>query len=249
MVCPVALVKVAADQPVGMAQQVAVEGGRDTGGVVVGGFQHLHRLDQVDADEQRAVRAQQGAHALQQQKRLGRIKVADGRAGVEHQPALQWQVGRQGQVGRQVGGQRLHLDCRTLRLQLLGPGLQAVHRDVERHKALGRQQRAQLAGLGAVAGAPFDHRAHRADLLRHGAAVGGHDLLLGARRVVLGQLRDVAKQLRAARVVKILGRDAGRRGQQPGHQVAIGAAVHGGRSGVGGRKLCAVAGHEHGCVL
>ena len=66
-------------------------------------------------------------HGSAMAQQLGRVKVANRRAGVEHQPPLDGNVGRQSQIGRQVGGQRLHLDRRAARLQLLGTGLQAVH--------------------------------------------------------------------------------------------------------------------------
>jgi hypothetical protein len=73
-VLPVAHVEVGAEQAVQVAQQVQVEGRRHAQRVVVGGFQHGDRLDQVDPDQQRAA-GRRRTRLAQQAQRLGGAKL------------------------------------------------------------------------------------------------------------------------------------------------------------------------------
>ena len=85
-------------QPVEVAQQVEVEGRGDAQRVVVGGLQHVRRLDAVDADQQRAARCGGVRLAQQPQRGVGR-EVADARARVEHQRRAAGQVRRAAPAG------------------------------------------------------------------------------------------------------------------------------------------------------
>jgi hypothetical protein len=87
-VAPGADVEVGAQQAVGVAQHVQVEGGRHAQRVVVGGVQHRVLLGQVDADQDAAVRPALGAHAAQEGQRLVRREIADRGTGIEEQAAL-----------------------------------------------------------------------------------------------------------------------------------------------------------------
>ncbi|MPN29999.1 hypothetical protein SDC9_177456 [bioreactor metagenome] len=73
--------EIGADQPVDVLQHIAVEGRRHARRIGVGGLQHMHRLGQVDADEQASAvlaRPQHLAHAREQLHRVARLEVADG---------------------------------------------------------------------------------------------------------------------------------------------------------------------------
>jgi hypothetical protein len=72
--------EVGAELAVDDAQDVAVEGGRDAGGVVVRGLDAARVLDEVDAEQQRAVRPEQAADAAQEPAPGSGPEVADGAA-------------------------------------------------------------------------------------------------------------------------------------------------------------------------
>eukprot|EP01038_Epipyxis_sp_PR26KG_P019651 gene19652-27828_t len=85
-VAPLAHVEIRPQQRVQVAQQVQVEGGRDTQCVVIGCLQHTSRLDQVHANQQRATGRHRVRLAQQRQRACG-VEVADAGPRVEHQGA------------------------------------------------------------------------------------------------------------------------------------------------------------------
>ena len=227
---PLVQVEVAADQPVHVRQHVEVELGRDTGRVVVGGFEHTHVLAQVHADEQGAVVLHQPTHARQQVERLRAVEIADRRPGVEDQAMRGRQICRQVDALRQVAGQRLHLQRRHVGLQAGHRFLQEVGRDVDRHVLRRIDGTAQVAGLFAIARTRLDDDAPGPDTPRDLAGMTLEHGRFGAGGVVLRQARDLLEQARAALVVEILGRNARGVARQPLDDVEMQGVMHSGRS-------------------
>ena len=206
MVAPLPGGEVGADQAVGMPQQVQVEGGGDAERVVVGLFQLVRRLHEVDADQQPAAAGAPAQSHQEGQRLLGR-EVADAGTGVEEDgPALQHALGQVEGIGEvhadagdvQRGVAPLH------RLQRLA---QELHRDVDRHVGGRPKYRQQPHRLRAVARAQVRERAQRADRARHVGGMALEDRRLGAGGVVLVQLGDGFEQARAEPVVEELGRE------------------------------------------
>src|SRR6185437_1612065 len=76
----------AAEFAIDAHQQVEVELGGDAGRVAIGGVEHVQRLDQIDADDQRRARAQNTAGIAQESRRFVRFEIADGGARKESDP-------------------------------------------------------------------------------------------------------------------------------------------------------------------
>ena len=93
-VAPIAQLEVGAEQAIEVAQHVEVEGGSDAEFVIVGGLEQRAWLDQIHADQQRAVGTRCACLAQQAQGRLGR-EVADARAGIEDHRGAVLSLGRQ----------------------------------------------------------------------------------------------------------------------------------------------------------
>ena len=191
-----------------MPQHIAVESGRHARRIVVGGFEHVHILGQVDANQQATIVVDQLAHVGQQVERVGRVKVADGRAGVEHQPPGARNVVGQGHALSHVAADGPCIQAGEVVAQALHRRLQKIGRNIHPHKTRRLHQPAQGAGLLAVARAQLDQRAPHA----HGAGNVGRMLLhergFGAGGVVLGQAGDFLEQAGAVLVVEIFGRNA-----------------------------------------
>src|SRR5664280_88516 len=61
-------------------QQIEIELGGDALGVVIGGVEHVHRFDEIGADDQRRARPKNMRGVAQKRRRLARLEIADGRA-------------------------------------------------------------------------------------------------------------------------------------------------------------------------
>src|SRR5512142_3380346 len=62
-------------------EQIEIEFGGHARGVIVGGVEHLHRLDQVDADNQLGAASEDVRGIAQESRCLMRLEIADGRTG------------------------------------------------------------------------------------------------------------------------------------------------------------------------
>ncbi|MNM73856.1 hypothetical protein D3C81_856010 [compost metagenome] len=218
-VAPVRQHEVGADDPVHVAQQIAVEGGRDAQRIVVGGHQRGLVLVQVDTDQHAIAAPGHAAQPLQQRQRFHRGEIADARARVEEQPPAAPDVARQVERRAQVGAEPQHRDAGMLLLQRRQRRAQEIDGDIEGHVLRRPQAAEQARGLLAIAGAQVHQHAAAAGTRRDGGGGAGKDGCLGARRVVLWQVGDRLEQARAQHVVEELGTDRRRLGTQPGQQL------------------------------
>jgi hypothetical protein len=164
---PIAWVEVAVDQMVQVAQQVQIERCRHAQRIVVGGFQQVDWLDQINADQQAAA-AGLLVHAVQKLLRGLRREVADARAWIEeHRPTLH-RAARQIHGARKIKSEPQHLQLRMAAFDLGHRVCQKINRDVDRDIARGLQRRYQAHRFGAVARAQIDQRADRADGVGNG---------------------------------------------------------------------------------
>lgn len=141
---PVPDLEIAGQQRVHVPQQVQVEGRRQLQRIVVGGLEHLARLDAVHPDQQAAVRTEP-AHMPQHGQRVIGIEVADAGAGIEEQAPCGRNVGGQGQALREILSQRRHPQLGIGRAQAARGGFQVVRGNVDGHVA------ARPAGRGTGA--------------------------------------------------------------------------------------------------
>ena len=125
-------------------QQIEIELGGDAGRVVIGGVEHLYRLDQIDADDQRRARAQDAAGIAQERRRFVRLEIADGGARKEANPhGRGLRRLRQRELLGDVRGHRQHLQTREIRPQLERLLLDHLAADIDRHVSGERPQGAQ----------------------------------------------------------------------------------------------------------
>ncbi len=87
-VLPIGDRKVGIEPGIDVAQQVAVEGGRDAQGVVVGRIEYGFVLDQIDPDQQAARGIHLSGQPLEEGAGFGRAEVADAGTGIEEHAPL-----------------------------------------------------------------------------------------------------------------------------------------------------------------
>ncbi len=166
-------VEIAVELTVDAHEQVLVERGGDTEGIVVGEQQLALRLDEVGAEQERVARPQPAAHAAQEHRRLGGVEVADVGAEEEHERraarrSCRRRVPQPAIVRRSVLG---HRDVRQSR-QCAGGKLERGRRDVDqvdaRRRAAATDPLDERRDLHAVAATELDDRREVRDRLDHG---------------------------------------------------------------------------------
>ncbi len=193
----------AAEFTVDARQQVEIERGGDTRGVVVGEHQLARVLLEVDADDQTASRRKHAPEYPQQSSRLHRREIADRGAGKKAGLMASRKIGRQSDRIGKIADDGPHVEGRKVRRQTRGCVLESAVRHIDRNVgAEPRQLPEQNLGLQAGAGAELDQHA----AVRHAVDdLGGvriENRSFGAGRIVLRQARDFLEQLAAARVVE-----------------------------------------------
>jgi hypothetical protein len=214
-------VEVGIELAVEHGQEVAVERRRHPGGVVVGRFEHCRVLDEVGAEQQPVLLAQEAAERPQEAAAPAGQKVAD-RAAEEGDDARTLAGRDLAEVALEVAEDPVHAQPRVLLDELVGARPQDRLGDVERDVAVERSRRVhrveQHARLVGHARAELDElgRPRRRDQLR---PVGLEDRALGAGGVVLGLPADLVEEPRALGVVEVLRRELLERAGQPVERV------------------------------
>ena len=139
----------AAQFAVDAVQQVAVEGGGNAGGIIIGGLQRGHALAgarcQIEADHQPAFRPEQAGKAAQQIDGRAGGQVADGGAGEEPQLRQRGHKRRQRKTAGEIGDHRQDWQFGKLQGQggsrLVQKFAGNVHRHIGRRIQWPQQQR------------------------------------------------------------------------------------------------------------
>ena len=106
-------IEVAAEFAIEPRQQIQGESRGDTGGVVIGGFDHFRVFLQINANQGGAVGAHFASHLRQQGNRFGLGKIADGGTRKENQRALRWALRLRHHKGLgEIATDRQHFQCR-----------------------------------------------------------------------------------------------------------------------------------------
>ena len=166
------------------------------------------------------------ANLGEKRKRIGRRKVADARAGVEERRRHVPQVAMQIQGAREVGDDTEHLDFGEFRGEARKRLVDRRSRDVDGDIAARLEVRQPRRRLAAIAGTEIDELLTGACRERDVLPVFAENRDFGPGRIIFGQFADRAEQRAAQLIVKILGRNRCRSGQQSGDQrVAFGDGI------------------------
>src|SRR5262245_27085147 len=211
LLAPGGAVREAADVEAGVElavqalQQVEREARRDAGRVVVGALEHLLRLAQVDADEERVAGRHLLANAGQEAGGLVAREVPDARAEPEDELRDRGLAPNVGERGLELARERAHLERRVALEERERRRLEHAARDVDGEVAEpavpaqpGLDQDPRLRRAPAP---ELEHRDRRVEARRDAVCARDQDLALGARQVVLGELADLLEELRALLVV------------------------------------------------
>ena len=201
-------------------QNVAIEGGRHAGRVVVGRHEPARVLDQISAQEQGVVGPRPGPQGCEQVVPFGRPQVPDRPAEENDQPPPPG--GQETDVLLKVPDHPVHDHAGVLPGKLRAGGRQHRVIHVERHDAAQASARRQgveeEAGLLGCPRSQLDEglgTGQRGDLARAGA----QDRALAPSRVVLRQASYLVKQPASRPVVEPLGRQLLRHTAQAGPDV------------------------------
>jgi hypothetical protein len=199
-------IDVAAEHPLQVHEHVAVEGGGDARGVVVGRLEPRAILAPVDADEEARTGAERVPGPGEEAGRRGPVEVADAAAREEAGDGGALEPPGQRQRPRVVGADGVDRQVRMVPGQAARRLEEVVPGDVEGHVGGGIEAVEEQPDLARGAAAVLDeHRAAaegRADRLQ----VLAEDPDLRVRRVVLGQLGDALEERRTPLVVEELRR-------------------------------------------
>src|SRR5262249_45076786 len=201
-------------------EDVPVERGRDTGGVVVRGLEPARVLDEVGTEQERVVRSEASGDGTEELGPAVRIEVPD-RAPEERDEARA-AGGQPVEVALEVADDRVHVDTWVLDLDGGGGVTQRRFAHVERDEPPeGFVRGERVEQQPRLLGRP---RAELHERVGGGAhrditGVPGEDGALGAGRVVLRQAGDLVEQAATLLVVEPLRREDLRRRGEPGTSV------------------------------
>ena len=220
-------VEITIELVVEVGEDVFVEGGGYTGGVVVGGeevgYGFLGVGTEVGAEEESVAGLEVGAEALEDGRRFGWGEVADAGADVEGEDAAAFGALDCVLLGNIVSGLRLDEEAGDGGGEGCGGFVECGGADVDRLveddglEAGGGVE--EEAGLGGGAGAELGDGYWGDEFQEYVVGAGGEDVALGAGEVVLGECGDLLEELGAALVV-----------EEPGWEGFLGC---GGESGQG----------------
>jgi hypothetical protein len=210
---------VAIEFAVDSLEEVEVEGGGDTGGIVVGCNEALDRLHFVHADQELCVAAEKVAEAPEQVGRSSRNEIAD--RGTREETQLRNICDALGQIERpgEVGHDRLHCDGRELVGDRDRALSQIIARDIHRHVGGRLECFEQQGRLRCRSSAELDDRCPGMDARRNVRKDFLEQRRLGPRRVVGREARDLVEQFRPAPIVEPARRHRGDRRRQAGEDV------------------------------